>query len=286
MWAARLGLAAFVFLVSATANAGAWTPEPGDGYLKIREKWLPGIGYHSGDGRTLDYGTYHELSLEAYAEIGIVSGLAATLHAPLVNAFVLGDPRTDKTTGHVSVGDPAIGLRGRVLRAGRFVLSIESSLRIPFASSDPVQTVYGAEAGHPAIGALRVGTGVFDALGGVLFGYGWDRAYVGGSFGFVYRTGGFDDVLVWSLEGGGRLSERWSARLRFVGWHPVVRGDAPEDESPSGLGNGTQYIAFAIEADVRLGDRWFLGMTLEGGVAEIRRQTGGPVLSLYGAARW
>ena len=39
-------------LAQPAAHAGPWVPSPGEGYAKAWLKWLPGIGYHTGDGRT------------------------------------------------------------------------------------------------------------------------------------------------------------------------------------------------------------------------------------------
>lgn len=281
----RAQVAALVLLSAASAHAAAWAPQPGHGYAKVWMRWLPGFSYHAGDGQSHDYPAYHEISFTAYGEVGLVQRLAAIVHLPLVNVFTLADPTTGTTGLHVSAGDPTIGLRLQPLRLGRFVAAVEASVRAPIASSDPVQIVYGTGSPIPRpIGELRVGAGVWDVFARIAVGYGWDRAYVAASGAYVYRTGGFDGAVTWTAEGGGRLSERWSARVRLTRWHPLGDGTAPRAESPSGIGNGTSYLGFAVEADWRFSDRWYVGGTLEGGIAYIRRQTGGPVLSAYVAA--
>jgi hypothetical protein len=270
-----------LLLARGSASGGPWTPEPGHGYAKIWVKWLPGLGYHAGDGSTIDYAAYHEILFTAYGEIGIVRSLAATLHLPIVNLFTLEDPRIGGTSAHASAGDPTLGLRWRFLKLGRFVAAVEGAVRFPLASGDPVQAVYATTAGNPRIGDLRVGTGVWDVIGVVSAGYGWDRVYTAASMGFIRRTGSFDDVLLWTAEGGVRISSRWSARARITRWHPLQNGSAPRHESPSGIGNGTSYLGLAAEADWRFSKRWMVGGTIEGGLGLVRRQTGGPVLSAY-----
>jgi hypothetical protein len=232
---------------------------------------LSGFGYRAGDGRTIDYGSYHEIGVQAYGEIGLIRGLAATLHLPIVRGFTLEDPPTGTTSGHVAAGDPAVGLRWRFLARGRLVAAVEATARAPVAPSEPVQRVYAAAAGNPIVNKLHVGTGVWDHAGAASFGYGWDRAYLAASAGYVHRTGGFDGVV----------TERWSARLRLVGWHALDNGAALRAESPSGVGSGVAYTAFAVEADYRFAGAWVVGTTLEGGLAGVRRQTGGPVISAY-----
>jgi hypothetical protein len=266
------------------AHAGPWTPEPGHGYWKLWLKWLPELGYIDGQGDRHDYGPYHEVALSTYGELGLTDGVAAWLHAPLVNTFTLGDPRTGETSTHLHPGDPAAGLRWRSLQHGRFVAALEGGMRVPIAPSDPVQTVYGDADGNPEIGRLRVGSGVFDVHAGTSSGYSWDRWAIASSIAYVLRTGGYDDVLTWTFECSHRFGDPFSMRLRLTGWHPILRGTEPRDESPSGIGNGTSYTGFALEAEHRIADDWSVGATFEGGIFDIRRQTGGPVLSLFVAA--
>jgi hypothetical protein len=275
-------------LAPAVAHAGPWTPAPGRGYAKAWLKWLPGFGYHDGAGRTTAYGPYHEVFFSVFGDVGLAPGLALSLHAPLVQTFVLGDPRPggDGTKVFVGPGDPTLSLRYRVVQAGRFVASVEAGLRVPTATSRPRTTVYAATEGNPAIAELRIGSGVFAIPAGVSVGYGWDRVYLAGSAHYVLRTGGWDDVLTWTTEVGGRFSERWSGRARAVGWHNVLRGSAPRTESPSGINNGTSYVGLGLEGEYGFAPGWWVGLTLEGGLVAIRRQTGGPVISVFVATRF
>ena len=279
-------LALLSLLAPSRATAGPWTPEPGEGYAKLWIKWLPGFGYHAGNGDTYDYGAYHELFLATYGELGLADGLALTWHTELVRFFSLDDPRTGESDAHLAPGDPALGLRWRFLRADRFVMAVEASLRAPLASDDPAQTVYADAPGNPEIGRLRIGSGVFDVTALVSGGYGWDRTYVAAGAGWVARTGGYDHALVWTAELGGTFSETLSGRIRLSGYHSIRTGDDPRDESPSGIGNGTSYTGVAIEGEWQFTERWYLGLTLEGGALGVRRQTGGPVISPFLATRF
>jgi len=280
--ALALGAAvAVLFARAPVAHAGPWAPEPGHGYAKLWLKWLPGVGYHSGDGHSYGYGSYHEVFFSGYGELGIAPRIALTINAPFVETFLLEDPRTGETSTHVTPGDPALGVRWQALKLGRFAGALEAHVRAPVADGDPVQTVYGTDAGNPVIGELRLGSGVWDLEADVDVGYGWDRVYLAGAAGWVARTGGFDHAFVWSVEGGARFSPHWSARLRLHGYHSVRTGDAARTESPSGAGNGTSYSAAALEGEYTFDGHWMVGTTLEGGLLGIRRQTGGPVISLF-----
>jgi hypothetical protein len=286
-----LGLALAVAIAAAPSRtrAGPWTPDPGTGYVKLWVKYLEAypFDYWPGNGSPRGYGFYNELFWNAYGEIGIVDGLAAWLHWPFLETFLLEDPRTGRVSDHTVSGDPTLGLRWRFLQAERFVMAIDAGVRFPFAPAGEVQTVYAREPGNPAIGALRVGTGVFDFPVALSLGYGWDSFYLAGSGGWVARTGAFDHVLTWTAEGGGTFRGGLSLRVRVVGWHAVGNGDPVHyHESPSGIGSGTSYVGIAVEMDYPIAPSWWLGGTVEGGLGALSRQTGGPVVTLYVATRF
>ena len=86
-----------------------------------------------------------------------------------------------------------------------------------------------------------------------------------------------------SIEGGGDLGDAIAARLRVTGHLPIEADDAPYVDNPAGVGNGVSYVGFALEGDYEVATGWFVGLVAEGGLFAIRRQTGGPVVSIYGA---
>lgn len=282
-------LAALLALVfPSTALAGPWVPDLGHGYAKLNLRYLYGYGYHADDGSSIAFRDYHEAFVGSYGEIGIGGGVALTLHSDLVRTFTLRDPNTGRRRAHVAPGDPALGLRVRLLRRGRFVMAAEGSVRAPLASDRVVDTAYGSKGAHPVIGELRVGPGVFDLFGGLSMGYGWNRAYLAGGVGYVGRFGGYRDALHATLESGGRVGRdrRWALRGRVTA-HPRFgsrTGGAAITESPSGQGNGTRYVGFAFEFDRRFGEHLYVGGALQGGFGMVRQQVGGPVLDGYVAA--
>lgn len=287
---AALALSLALVLGSAsTAQAGPWAPEPGHGYAKIWLKYLYGFWFFDGAMDQNDYGGYHEAHLSAYAELGIAPQLALSLHAPIVRTFHLEDPRDGSYTSHLSPGDPTLMLRWQFLSVDRFVMAVEGGVRAPFARAGPVQDFYGTADGNPRLGALQIGTGVWDFPFSVGAGYGWDQVYVAGSAGYVIRTDGYDHVLTWTVEGGWNIDAAFGVRGRVTGYHSldVWFGDeAPGHLSPSGIGNGTNYIGFSVEADYQFTPNYWIGATIEGGVAAIARQTGGPVVTIYFATRF
>jgi hypothetical protein len=284
----RTVAALLIFLaLPGTAQAGPWTPSPGDGYAKLWLKWFYGIGYHDAAGHTTDYGRYNELFLATYGEIGAADGFAVFWHTDLVRIFTLDDPVSGRET-HATPGDPAIGVRWRFLQADRYVMAFEAAVRAPLADDDRVQEVHSAEGDGQRIGFLRIGAGVWDFATSLHAGYAFDRVYVAGSVGHILRGDGYDDVFTWTAEVGARFGERWSGRLRLTGHHALDENRAPYDESPSGIGNGTSYTGAAVEVECEVVPDGWVGFAIEGSarIIEIERQSGGPVVSVYGATRF
>ena len=284
-----LPLLVALLLLPSVANAGPWAPEPGSGYLKVQARWLPGVGYLPGPGEQPRlYGPYNEIFLGGfYGEIGLAPRLALTLHSDGVRLFVLDGPEAPPRL-HLSFGEPAVGLKLHAVQAGRFAAGVSASVRVPTASNAPVQDIVAVDGSDDVIGALRIGTGVFEGTGAVELGLGLGRVYFAGAAGVTARSGGWDSVLSWSVEGGwtaGKL-KRTRLRLRFAGAHPLKNGSAPYHSSPSGIGNGTMYTGFTLEVERAVSELLTLGVSLAGGLGPIARQSGGPVITGYAALSW
>ncbi|MAQ14138.1 MAG: hypothetical protein CMN30_04990 [Sandaracinus sp.] len=287
----RSALLVLVLLGSTASGAHAqWTPEPGHGYLKVWVKWLQGFQYVNAQGEHFAYQNYSEIFLATYGDVGLTDGLALFWHTDVVRSFMLRDPVEDRLRGHVTGGDPALGLRWRFLLRDRLAASLTGSVRAPLIQrTDERQVVYerdpGSDGVYDRVGGLRIGAGTWDLTAGVKVGYAFDRWHLGGSVAYQARLKGFDDRILWSLEAGLTLSDRWGGTLRANGAHSFspIRGDAddpPPADTPSGIGNGVSWMGMAVELDYEMKPTWYLGLTLEGGLGLLRSQTGGPVTSL------
>lgn len=273
----------------ATASAQAWVPEAGDGYAKLAVRWLPGLGYHRGpeeaDGAlftlTTPFGPYHELFVTGYGEVGVGRGLAVWVHSQGLRLFFLGDPRDDSLSTHVSAGEPAIGLRGRVVQRDRLAVSVDGWLRPPTGSGRPVQTVYRTDEGHPAIGELIIDAGAWEVGGSVALGTTFGKHWLVATVGITGRTHDFDSLLDWSVKLGRPLGKGWGLNVRVAGHHPLGDGVAPYMHSPSGIGNGARYVGLTLEVDKRFASGFGFGASFAGGFHTSVRQTSGPVLTLF-----
>ena len=106
-----------------SALAGPWTPDAGHGYAKVWTKWHLGLEYQDGAEVKHHYGGYHEVFLNAYAEIGLTDRLAFWLHAPLLRIFTLKNVRSGEFETFAFAGDPTFGLRWRFYQSGALVVA-------------------------------------------------------------------------------------------------------------------------------------------------------------------
>jgi len=98
---------------------------------------------------------------------------------------------------------------------------------------------------------------------------------------------GFQDALVFLMEGGFRFHPKVYATVRVV--QLLARGSVeplPNTGSPSGVTNDTTYFAFAFEIDYLVNDRALSVGVVAEGATFYKRQAGGPVFSLYLAKKW
>ncbi len=285
---ARLVL--LLILLAPAAHAGPWTHEAGHGYGKAWISLLPGVGFPSDDpevGNQL-YGYYQETFVGLYGELGVAKRFTLFAHWTPVRTFLLVDPLAADPQVFASVGEPMVGARGQLVQAGRFALSVEGSIRVPTESNAPVADVHAITDDNPLIGQLRTALGVWEMTAGLSAGLGFDRFYLAASVSATNRTAGFDSYLDWTVEGGTKIGKRkrWDVRARIAGHHALKDGTADTHASPSGIGNGTEYLAFTLEGDYLLRENLWFGISLGGGLGYVKLQTGGPQLAFSISTRF
>jgi hypothetical protein len=294
---ATLALAALLACLAlgpADAWAQAWVPEPGAGYVKGGIRWLPGLGHHpvADDGPApfvtvpQPFGAYNELFVVVYGELGVAPGVAAFLSAQALRIFVVPDPRGGATQVHVSPGEPQLGFRFKLVRHRRFALALEAHVRAPIGSGRPVQPIYAAAQGHEEIGQLTVATGVWEGGATLVAGLGFDRLWLVAGVGLTAAGGGWDRVLEWYVKLGRPLKRDWEVRVRLAGRHPLGDGEARYHNSPSGIGNGTRYLALNAEFVKHFERGPSFGLSVSGAFATSMRQTSGPVVQVFLEHGW
>ncbi len=284
VWAALFG-------APPTVDAGAWTQPKGGGYLKTWIRFQAAIGfldgYHDDNGDFRYTGNYSETGIHFYGEYGVTDWLTVIGAWAPFQVYRLGQLGGTTVTRPT---DPLLGARFALLRKD-FRLSFEMDTRFPTVTNRAFAPFFEIdqethEVGEQ-LGYLRVGSGVFDVEPRLQFGWGTERGHFGTEFGWRFRTGGFQDAMVWLMEGGYRFHPKVYATVRIV--QLLARGPVeplPNTGSPSGVTNGTSYFAFSFEVDYLLNDRALsVGIVAEGATF-YERQAGGPVFSLYLAKKW
>jgi hypothetical protein len=284
-----LALLCLVLFCSSPVRAGPWVPDPYHGYIKAWTRWLLGEGWSDGNGDRVDAPAYHEVMFNLYLEQGLPGRVALVVHWPVVALFMLEDPSRGKMTTHATTGDPALGVRWNFIYWRGLAAALHGSLRFPVAPSAPVQVQLSPAPPHAPFGQLQVGSGVFDGTLGASLGYGWSRFHVAAFLGYILRSGGFDHDLYWNGEFGVTFFERLGLLARLTGCHPLpvrIGDEQPRHTSLSGIGNGTSYVGLALEAGYRVYGPLTLGLTVEGGLFAVQRQSRGPVFSLFFATTY
>lgn len=114
----------------ATASAGPWVPEPGDGYLKLSGSYFDATGVYDREGRELqtDY-SYSHAAIRAYGEVGLAPHLGLSASVPWMRS-----QNADKTSQtkyiKTGLGDLDLALQGGTT-IGNVAISVVGQVRVP-----------------------------------------------------------------------------------------------------------------------------------------------------------
>lgn len=132
-----LGAAVAFVLVTclgpATASAGPWVPEPGDGYLKLSGSYFDATGVYDRAGRALetDY-SYSHAAVRAYGEVGLAPHVGLSASVPWMRS-----QNADKTSRakyiKTGLGDLDLALQGGTT-IGNVAVSVAGKVRVPLYS--------------------------------------------------------------------------------------------------------------------------------------------------------
>jgi len=286
---AGLALSLTLLSLPPTAAAGGWTRPRGGGYVKgwIREQAAIGFldGYHDDGGDFRYFGNYSETGIHGYLEYGVLDRLTLIANwAPLKLYAVQQDRRRV-----VRPSDPEIGARWGIVQ-GEFVAALQTNVSIPMVTNRSFGAIREVDMATgrrgEVIGQLQVGSGVWGLEPRAQLGFGTARGHFGLEIGWRFRSGGYQDSLVWLVEGGYRFLDPLYVTFRMTHVNPQGPGRVePNTGSPSGVTSGTLYLGYAFEVDYRLQEGLSVGASLEGATV-YARQAGGPVISVYVAHEW
>ncbi len=268
----RIWILALVVGTSTPAVAGPWSPQQGDGYIKVWNKVLLASRFTDRSGQTRSTQGYRELFLSTYGEVGLGADLAAIWQWDLARVFSLDG------IWKAGVGDPELGLRYAPVRWGPLALGAEIALRAPLASSTTFAQLRD-ESGAPAAQA-SLGAGVWEGRASLVVGAAWRALFISGSFGYALRSR-FADELRWTVEAGGQWW-RLGGKLGLNGVH-ALGSSAGSVELAGGRGDGASSTGIALELYAEPWQGGSVGLTTEFSLFGLGlvSQPRGLVLSLF-----
>ncbi|MEQ8276390.1 MAG: hypothetical protein RMA76_25510 [Deltaproteobacteria bacterium] len=266
-----------LLLVPGAARAGPWARPAGTVYAKASSRLLLGARYTDGRGETTPIPGYRELTNALSAELSLGSGVTLLAQWDVARWFRI-DGETSRSL--VRPGDPRAGVRYTALSFGRGALAFEGWLGVPVASGEVIAPL--ADEDGATIAELRAGPGQLDLTGRAELGWAWDAAWTSAAIGWVQRFGGYDGMLDWRAELGGRWW-RLQGVLRLGGRHALDTGGAASVENPAGQSNGTSFTSTILETTFLASDRWQVGTSAQFSLAGlgVRSQARGPVFTLF-----
>jgi hypothetical protein len=111
----------------ASAQAGAWLPDPGHGEIIVTTLFdQANVGFNQAL-RFTPTPLYRTLQLGAYIEVGLTDGFAALIK-PTLQSSTLGAHQNQRYTG---LGDSEIGVQARLWRDDATVLAMQADARAP-----------------------------------------------------------------------------------------------------------------------------------------------------------
>ncbi len=122
-----------IFVGPATAAAGPWVPEPGDGYLKLSGSYFDATGVYGREGRRLDTDySYSHAAVRAYGEVGLAPHVGLSASVPWLRS-----QNADKTSQakyiKTGLGDLDLALQAGTT-IGNAALSVVGKVRVPLYS--------------------------------------------------------------------------------------------------------------------------------------------------------
>jgi len=242
-------------LAATPAFGGAWTQAPGSGYAKVWNRTLVGRNAIRADrlGATIRLDdVYQDHQLQMYGELGLAEGVTGVGYVSPVGFTRFGEER------RVYVGPAWTGVRVRLARSGRVVLSIQGMAggRPPVGDTPLFE---GSQQGQPLVVRSTAATGRADAE--LQLGIGlnpWWLSLHGGARGFTSEA--FGTAVYGYVQAGRRLGSRAVVDVHFpVYW--TVR--EIEEIDLFGIAN-TRYVGFGLTGSYWITDHLSITGSFEG----------------------
>ncbi len=252
-------LALVMLLTAQPTLADGWPQRRGGGYYKIGFRMLQATQYYEPNGNKIRIPTLGDYTLSFYGEYGITDRITAIAYVPFYERITL-NRQVGRESGFVftegdavsGIADPIIGARIGLAQFGGTVLSASLRLGLPLGnSSQPNGLVTGDGELNQTV-SLEAGHSFYPI-----------PAYASASVGFNQRLEGFSDEIVYALEAGYTVADRFTITGRVRGVETLRNGDAVGGQR--GLnGNDQRYLAYGVEATYTHRNAYGLTLGVEG----------------------
>lgn len=232
----------FTFLQ--VSGQGPWAPGKGHGYSQLLFNVIPTYSqvYDGGSTTREAERELFDFTVAAYGEFGINSAFSVGLNVPfvLVNTGGVTDPTTMP-----SLPSDNLATLGNISLFGKYTV-IDQSMKVAFIGQVDVPT--GSQ--KPESG-LSTGVNAATFLPKLSLGGGLNQWFAYGFFGYGYRNNDHHDFLNFGVEGGVKMSEKFTLILNINRWHNLDNGD-PGVDAPNIIETGfytsfQEYNAFLLK---------------------------------------
>lgn len=239
----------FTFLFTSLIVAGGWTQKKGSGFYKISYRLLNGDNVYDDSGEKFSWAV-EDHTIALYGEYGVTDNLTLTAAFLPYKSIKIDDqtavqalnfnakfPRYTEKSG---IGDAEVGMRYRLKKFGKSVISTTLKLGIPTGETFED-------------GEIWLGSGEFNQALGLEFGHSFypAPAYFTAGVSYRNRNKGFSDDFKYGISAGYSFTKSISVSGRFHGLNPLNNGDDNVRGGFAIYSNNQRYIAYGLNVSYK-----------------------------------
>ena len=254
-----LALLLGTLLLVQPTHADGWVLKRGRGFYKVGYRMVRATQYYEPNGNRIQIPTLSDYTFSFYGEYGLTDGITVLAYVPFFERITL-NQQVGRTSGFVfsegdaesGIADPIVGARIGLIQDGPTVLSATFRLGLPFGNDTQPNGLLTGDGEFNQIVTLEAGHSFYPI-----------PAYATASAGVNQRTQGFSDEVVYTLEAGYTVAERFTLAAKVRGVEPLRNGD-PTVGGQRGLnGNDQRYLAYGAELIYTHRDTYGLSVGVE-----------------------
>ncbi len=232
----------FIFILSKSINAGAWTQQMGKGYFQIGSQILRADQFYEPGGNKVDITTIGDYTVTFYGEYGVTNNFTIFGSFPLFKRITLNRVEELNSGKELFGGDSKngisdfdIGLKYGIAKFGPTVLSLSLSFGIPVGDNKQQNGLY-------------TGDGEWNQQLAVGIGHSFSGPfYISADVGFNNRVEGYSDEVRYNVEFGYSW-QKFIFIMKANGVETLRNGSDAVLGGEGGLfANNQQYLVFGPE---------------------------------------